>query len=106
MAKSWSAIRIGALRVEAAKEQRQFTAEVFLGATPPDAVRVELYANGMDGAAPTRHEMIRGQQIAGGYVYRTLHSTSRPITDYTVRVMPDFAGLSIPLEAGEILWQR
>jgi len=30
----------------------------------------------------------------------------RPAADYTVRLMPRCAGVSVPLEESRILWQR
>jgi glycogen phosphorylase len=72
-------------------------------------VRVELYADGIDGGGPVRQEMERTGQLAGtpgGYVYRAQVPATRPPTDYTARVTPHYAGVAVPLEDGRILWQR
>ena len=73
------------------------------------AVSVELFANGLDGGAPLRREMTRIRDLPGGArggVYSATVSANRPATDYTARLIPRFEGLSVPLEAGQILWQR
>jgi starch phosphorylase len=71
-------------------------------------VRVELYANGVDGAAPERIEMTGVRQLVGtnGYAYRALVSATRPVTDYTVRLISNHDGVAVPLEDAYILWQR
>jgi len=71
-------------------------------------VRVELYANGANGAAPVRQEMTRGQRVAGGngYLYSGQVQATRPASNYTPRVIPSRPGVAVPLEASEILWQR
>lgn len=72
----------------------------------PDAVRVELYANGVNGDALTQQVMTRGRQLSGGYVYRAPLPANRPATDYTARVIPQCSGVAVPMEAAHILWQR
>ena len=72
-------------------------------------MRVELYADSINGALPVQQEMklIRKQTAAdGGHVYRAQISASRPATDYTARVIPHLDGVAIPLEEAHILWQR
>jgi starch phosphorylase len=82
---------------------------VYLNDLEPDAVRVELYANGVTGNAAVRQEMTRVRQLAGasgGYVYSAAVPSDRPATDYTARVVPYCEGVAIPLEDAHILWQR
>ena len=75
----------------------------------PKAVRVELYADGVNGGEPVRQEMKRVRQLvgaSGGYVYSAAVSAGRPARDYTARVIPHCDGVAVPLEAARILWQR
>jgi starch phosphorylase len=72
-------------------------------------VRVELYADAAPGGVPVRQEMVRGQVVAagaGGCSYRATVPAAREAHDYTPRIIPEFAGVSVPLEAGWILWQK
>ena len=96
-------------KVETNGEQHVFEVQVYLGDLDPNAVRVELYAEGVNGGDPVRQEMKRVRQLAGsagGYDYSATVPATRPATDYTARVIPHFTGVAVPLEAAQILWQR
>ena len=105
----WAALRFGEMKLETDSEQHSFEAQVYLDDLDPEAVRVELYANGVAGAAPERVEMQRVRQLVGatnGYAYRAEVPATRPASDYTARVIPHRDGVAVPLEEGHILWQR
>jgi starch phosphorylase len=105
----WPSLRFGAVTVEARGTENVFGAQVFLGAVDPDSVRVELYADGINGGTAERKEMERegpGADPGKGLAYRASVSSARPATDYTARITPQFNGLAVPLEADEILWQK
>ncbi len=109
MEKDWPALRIGAMKVEAGGERHAFELEVYLHDLDPNAVRVELYADGIDGDGPFRQDMERIGHLAGTpgiYVYRAQAPAIRLPADYTARVTPHYAGVAVPLEDGRILWQR
>jgi glycogen phosphorylase len=44
--------------------------------------------------------------VWGGHLYQAAVSATRLATDYTARVIPRFSGVTVPLEAAHILWQR
>jgi starch phosphorylase len=105
----WAALRIGEVKIQSAGQKHAFEVQVFLGELNPEAVRLELYADGSNGNVPVRQEMKRGQGLAGpvnGYVYGGSVPADRPAADYTPRVVPFFPRVAVPLEAGQILWQR
>jgi starch phosphorylase len=104
----WDTLRFGEVKVVSDEERPVFDVEVYLGRLDPNSVRVELYANGVNGGEPARQEMRRGQQLAeaNGYIYSAQVPANRPATDYTVRVVPQHAIVAVPLEATRILWQR
>jgi starch phosphorylase len=105
----WSNLRFGEVKVETVGEQHVFDVQVYLAHLEPKAVRVELYADGINGGSPVRQEMKRVRQLAGasgGYVYSAAVSTARPPADYTARVIPHCDGVAVPLEDARILWQR
>jgi starch phosphorylase len=69
---------------------------------------VELYEDGINGDSPVRQEMKQGRQLVGaarGFIYSATVSATRPATDYTTRVIPNYDSVAVPLEAAEILWQ-
>jgi starch phosphorylase len=107
--KEWPAIRFGETKVETDGEQQVFEVQAYLNELDPNAARVELYADGVNGGDPVRQEMERVRQLAavsGGYAYRARVPATRPATDYTVRLIPHCTGLAVPLETARILWQR
>jgi len=105
----WATLHFGEVKVETRGEQHVFEVQVYLDDLDPKAVRVELYADGVNGGSPVRPEMNRVRPLAGasgGYVYSAAVSAARPPADYTARVMPYCDGVAIPLEDARILWQR
>jgi starch phosphorylase len=105
----WGALRFGEVRIDTDGGQHVFEVQVYLDDIAPAAVRVELYANGIDGSAPECIEMKRVRQLVGavsGYAYHAEVPATRPATDYTARVIPHHDGVAVPLEAAHILWQR
>jgi starch phosphorylase len=105
----WPELRFGEFRVETDGEQHVFEVQVYLNDLEPDSVRVELYAEGINGNNPERLEMKPVRQLAGassGYVYSTAVPAARAAGDYTARVIPHYTGVAVPLEAADILWQR
>jgi starch phosphorylase len=105
----WDALRFGEVKVETIGEQHVFEVQMYLDGLDPEAVRVELYADGINGGVPERVEMKRGQQLVGainGYVYSAGVSAKRPASDYSARLIPHRDGISVPLEENHILWQR
>jgi starch phosphorylase len=105
----WVTLRFGDVNVETDVEQHVFEVQVYLNGLDPNAVQVELYADGHNDGNFVRQEMTRVRQLAGAdssYVYSTRVPATRPATDYTARVIPFCSGVLVPLEAARILWQR
>jgi glycogen phosphorylase len=109
MEEHWSDLRFGEIKVAADRGDHVFEVQLYLGGLDPNMVRVELYADGVDGEEPVRQEMKYIRQLAGisGHcVYSAAVPAARPPSDYTARVTPHCDGVAIPLEDTRILWQR
>jgi len=107
--RKWGSLRFGDLRVETSADHHVFEVEIFLDDLDPNAVRVELYANGINGGDPIREEMQRERPPSDAShrsMYHAAVPTARPASHYTARVIPNFNGVAVPLEAAQILWQR
>jgi len=105
----WTALRFGEVKLETDAEQHVFEVQVYLDELDPQAIRVELYANGVNGSAPERVAMKRVRQLVGatnGYAYRAGVPADRLPTDYTARLIPQRDDVAVPLEDAHILWQR
>jgi starch phosphorylase len=107
--RQWAGLRFGEVKIESAAQQHTYELQVFLDEIEPDAVRLELYAEGDNENGPVRQEMARVRPLVGsvnGFVYRASVPATRPATDYTPRIVPHFPRAAVPLEASQILWQR
>jgi starch phosphorylase len=105
----WASLHFGEVKVETRGDKHEFEVQTWLNDLDPNAVRVELYADGVKGGAPVRQEMKRSDEpggAPGGHVYTAAVSAARPAADYTARVIPHFEGADLPLEEARILWQR
>lgn len=108
LAEHWHEAHFGAVRVETHEEEHGFTVELGLGRLDPDVVRVELYANAVEGGEPLRQAMTRVRPLEASHVYEYSASVpaSRPAGDFTPRLVPHHPEAVTPLDALQILWQR
>jgi starch phosphorylase len=109
LAKHWSALRFGPATVEQQSGQYLFHVQVFLDDMDPDAVSVELYAEAQKDGELITLAMTRDERMAGAesvFAYSASVPASRPIADYTPRLVPRHAGALVPLEAPFILWHE
>ena len=105
----WATLHFGAMKVETRGGQHGFEVQVCLNGLDPKAMRVELYADGINHGSPVCQEMTLLHPLAdesGSYVYSATVSAARPPVNYTARMMPHFNGVAIPLENARIQWQK
>jgi len=105
----WEQIHFGNVEVHKTGKGWSFQVQVYLGEIMPDQIRVELYADGLDGGKPAAIECRRQEEISGaihGYAYQASIATTRSATDFTARVIPHHAAAQIPTEATLITWQH
>lgn len=102
---SWGTLRFGEVKVTTDREQHVFDVRIFNGKLDPDAIRIELYADGINGDNPVRLQR-KLRQPAAECVYSAQVPVGRPCSDYTVRIIPQMRDTVIPLEASQILWHR
>ena len=105
----WDSLRFGKARIESDAQRHHIEVELALGALDPDAVRVELYAEGIDGGDPVRQPMQFSRTLpddVGYRVYRATVPATRAAADYTARAIPQHPAVAVPLECDRILWQR
>lgn len=108
LAANWHDIRFLGTSVRSTDGVHRFAVGLCAGAVDPASLRVELYANPLDGGAP---EIVPLERQAGSRDMRELRyfaevPADRPADDYTARVVPALPDTGVPLEAPQILWAR
>ena len=109
IAQHWNTLRFGTLDIETHDGRHIFQVQVFVGDLKADEVRVELYANPVDGGGSTLEAMTACkscENAAGVQTYSVQIAADRPTSDYTPRIVPHHVNGSVPLETPQILWQR
>ncbi|WP_196778578.1 alpha-glucan family phosphorylase [Komagataeibacter melaceti] len=100
----WPALRLGRMQATQAGDVWRVTVEMHPGPLAPDMVAVQLYADQPDGA-PAIFPMAAGPAGAEGQITCSVEiPATRPISDYTPRVIPCHPDAAIPLEAAHITW--
>jgi starch phosphorylase len=105
----WAALHFGEVKAETRGGRHVFEVQVYLQDLDAKDVRVELYADALNTGVPVRQEMKPLHPLAGasgGYLYSASVPAARSPADYTVRAMPYYDGVAVPLENARILWQR
>ncbi len=105
----WNTVRFGTVSVETHDNFHVFLVQVLPGDLPLDDFRVELFANPLGGGESAVQAMTAIEKDGapkGVVTYSAQVAASRAASDYTPRIVPYHAGASVPLEAGQILWQR
>jgi len=109
VAQHWNAVRFGAVSIETHEGRHFFRVQVFPGGLNPDELKVELYADSVQGGDPALEAMTTCKTCPdsqGELIYSAVVSATRPASDYTPRVIPYHPNAAVPLEVQQILWQR
>jgi starch phosphorylase len=104
----WSHIQFGEIHREDKENGHVFHVQVKLNGLNPENVLVELYADGIDGDTPVRIKMNPVADATGNGMkeYDAQVDSSRPPSDYTPCIIPNYENISVPLEDNLILWQH
>jgi starch phosphorylase len=109
IAQHWSGVRFGKLDIETRDRAHYFQVQVFPGALSPSTLKVELYADRVDGGPSVLATMTAKDSEAdsGGALLYSAHVPATVSADaYTPRVIPNHSNASVPLEAHQIVWRR
>ena len=105
----WSAVRFVKVEINTHDGKHYFQADVDPGSLTPDHLRVELYADSAPGKCASLEVMNTSVPCAdtpGAFTYSAQVSATRPVSDYTARIVPHHPNALVPLEVGRIVWQR
>jgi starch phosphorylase len=103
----WPEVAFESVETESDGHQHRFRARVRLGELSPEALLVELYADGVSGRAAICQPMSHDVDFprSGEAIYETRITSHRPVTDFTVRLRPAPIDLLSILEEPRVLWQ-
>lgn len=104
----WSNMQFGEVHSEDKDNGHLFHVQVELNSLNPENVLVELYADGINGADPVKIKMKPVADTTGNGMkeYNAHVDNSRPASDYTPCIVPNYENISVPLEDNLILWQN
>jgi starch phosphorylase len=103
----WRGLRFVSVRTEEAPEGHRFDLQVYLGDLSPEDVRVEVFADAMEGHEPLAAALSRAGEIPGahnGHRYAGTVPADRPVQHFTPRVVPHHPDASVPLECPRVFW--
>jgi starch phosphorylase len=104
---AWPSCRIGGVEVVEARGELHFRATAVLSTLLPEDVRVELYADAVDGGEPVRQPMQpSGTASSGRWTFEAVVPAGRPASAYTPRVVPRHPDALLPAELPLVLWAR
>jgi starch phosphorylase len=105
----WNEIKFEEVKIDAIEGGYEFHAAIFLNGLDSDKIAIAVYADGLNGAAA---EVIPMQVDATPvekdipHEYYAFVKTARQASDYTIRIIPNYENVCIPLEDNLIRWQR
>lgn len=102
----WYELHWGNINIEQSDGGWSFETQIYLGEIGPEAIQVQVYAEGEQEGIPMVMEQL--QPIKGsfnGYLYGCTIQTERPVRDYTLRIIPYHPLAIIPTELNLICWQ-
>jgi starch phosphorylase len=104
----WSTVRFIKVQINTHDGHHCFQADVSPGSLSPDYLRVELYADANHGKRACFEMNASGPctDTPGAFTYSAQVAATRPASDYTARIVPHHFNAFVPLEAGQIIWQR
>jgi starch phosphorylase len=108
MTNFWHTVRFGAVEHEYLEGGGvRFRTWISSGEVPLDYVRVELYADATRDAPAFRKAMTaRGHGHPDSQCFELDVVTTRPLTDFTPRILPHHSDARLPFELPLIRWQR
>jgi glycogen phosphorylase len=109
IAENWGDLHFGKIDANRAGDSWAFEVQIGLGKMKPEMIRVELYADPIEGDLPTKVVMSKKGSACGAedeFLYECKVPADRPAGDYTPRIVPYHPEALVPLEEAHILWHH
>jgi len=105
----WHSLRFVDVKWNQKNDQYDFEVIVYLDDLNPDSVVLQIYAEKDPERGPIEQPMTQIKQLEGDpcmYVYQGSVPNIHPVEYYTVRIVPYFDNVAVPLENDHILWHH
>ncbi len=104
----WNDIHIGEVKIKSIENGFCFKAALYFDDELKDKISVELFANGINDGEPEVIKMNSRStsENKGEHIYHVDIDTTRNPNNYTVRIIPCYENISVPLEDDLIRWQH
>lgn len=103
----WDGIRFGEITIDYVEGGFQYNLSIFLNEIDPGTLLVQLFANSLNGNMAENIRMgVDAVQKDGAHRFHVHINTARPPSDYTVRIVPHYEDIPVPLENNLIRWQH
>lgn len=104
----WHTLRLGEVNIHTDNQSQVFGVTVYPGQIKLENIRIELYADAVENGLPVREQMLSEGDTGetGGRLYRATVSAERAGSDYSIRLIPNYPGVLVPLEVDHITWQE
>lgn len=103
-------LHFGHFHAEKRNNENYFEIEVYIDNVDANSVKVELYADGLNGFRAEKYEMHREVNTKrnknGCEIFYVATSATRPLNDYTARLFLATEDIRAPADTGYILWQK
>ena len=104
----WNEIHFGEIKKETKENGISFNATIFFDDDIKDQISIELFAVGIDkgDSEIIKMNLQPTSENKNEHIYHAELKTKRDSNDYTVRVIPCYQNISVPIEDNLILWQH
>ena len=104
----WNEIKFGEIKSDTIENGYSFNVTIFFDDEIKDKISMHLFAIGIDDAEA--EIIIMNLQSTSEnkekHIYHAEVKTTRNLNDYTVRVIPSYQNIAVPIEDNLILWQH
>ena len=106
--KNWNEIHFGELKIEKTANGYSFNVAIYFDKEIEDKISVEVFAQGINEGDPEiiKMDLQATSKNKQEHIYHTEVNTTREANNYTVRIIPCYEGIAVPIENDLILWQH
>ncbi|HET7115139.1 MAG TPA: alpha-glucan family phosphorylase [Hanamia sp.] len=104
----WNEIHFGEVKTEATENGFSFDATIFFDDDLKDKISIEIFAMDINNGDQEiiKMNLQSTSENNNEHIYLAEVNTGRKLDDYTLRIIPCYENIAVPIEDNLILWQR